>query len=29
MRELDDALNRLANILGAEILDSWVEVLAE
>jgi uncharacterized protein YlxP (DUF503 family) len=29
MRELDDALHRLANILGAEILDSWVEVLAE
>jgi hypothetical protein len=29
MRELDDALHGLANILGAEILDSWVEVLAE
>jgi uncharacterized protein YlxP (DUF503 family) len=29
MRELDDALHRLANILGAEIVDSWVEVLAE
>jgi len=29
MRELDDAVNRLANTLGAEILDSWVEVLAE
>jgi uncharacterized protein YlxP (DUF503 family) len=29
MHELDDALHRLANILGAEILDSWVEVLAE
>jgi uncharacterized protein YlxP (DUF503 family) len=29
MRELDDALHRLANIHGAEILDSWVEVLAE
>jgi uncharacterized protein YlxP (DUF503 family) len=29
MREVDDALNRLANTLGAEIVDSWVEVLAE
>jgi uncharacterized protein YlxP (DUF503 family) len=29
MRELDDAVHRMANILGAEILDSWVEVLAE
>jgi hypothetical protein len=29
MRELDDALHRLANILGAEIVDCWVEVLAE
>jgi hypothetical protein len=29
MRELDDAVNRLVNTLGAEILDSWVEVLAE
>jgi uncharacterized protein YlxP (DUF503 family) len=29
MRELDDAVHRLANTLGAEILDSWVEVLAE
>jgi uncharacterized protein YlxP (DUF503 family) len=29
MREVDDALHRLANQLGAEILDSWVEMLAE
>lgn len=29
MRELDDAVHRLANIHGAEIVDSWVEVLAE
>ncbi len=29
MREVDDALHRLCNGLGAEILDSWVEVLAE
>jgi hypothetical protein len=29
MREVDDAIHRLANIHGAEILDSWVEVLAE
>jgi uncharacterized protein YlxP (DUF503 family) len=29
LRELDDAVHRMANILGAEILDSWVEVLAE
>lgn len=29
MREVDDAVNRLVNTLGAEILDSWVEVLAE
>jgi uncharacterized protein len=27
MQELDDALNRLTNTLGAEILDSWVEIL--
>ncbi len=27
MRELDDALHRLTNTLGAEILDSFVEVL--
>ena len=27
MREVDDALNRLTNTLGAEILDSWVEIL--
>jgi uncharacterized protein YlxP (DUF503 family) len=29
MREVDDAIHRLANIHGADILDSWVEVLAE
>ncbi|MGA1984123.1 MAG: DUF503 domain-containing protein [Acidobacteriaceae bacterium] len=29
MRELDQALHRLANTLGAEIVDSWVEVLGE
>jgi hypothetical protein len=29
MREVDDALHRIANQLGAEILDSWVEMLAE
>lgn len=29
MREVDDAIHRLANIHGAEILDSWVEELAE
>jgi uncharacterized protein YlxP (DUF503 family) len=29
MQELDDALHRLANILGAEILDSFVEILTE
>ena len=29
MRELDDALHRLCNTLGAEILDSWVEMLGE
>jgi uncharacterized protein YlxP (DUF503 family) len=29
MRELDDALNRLCNTLGAEIADSWVEILGE
>jgi uncharacterized protein YlxP (DUF503 family) len=29
MREVDDAVHRLANNLGAEILDSWVEELAE
>jgi uncharacterized protein YlxP (DUF503 family) len=29
MQELDDALHRLANTLGAEILDSWVDILAE
>ncbi len=27
MQELDDALSRLCNTLGAEILDSWVEIL--
>jgi uncharacterized protein len=27
MQELDDALHRLANTLGAEILDSFVELL--
>ncbi len=29
MREIDDALNRLAASLGAEIVDSWVEMLGE
>ena len=29
MREVDDALNRLASGLGSEILDSWVEILNE
>ena len=29
MKELDDAVHRLTNTLGAEILDSWVEILAE
>ncbi len=29
MREVDDALNRLANTLGAEIVDSYVEILTE
>jgi len=29
MRELDDAIHRLTNTLGAEILDSYVEILAE
>ena len=29
MREIDDALNRLAATLGAEIVDSWVEMLGE
>ena len=29
MREVDDALHRIANQLGAEIVDSWVEMLAE
>jgi len=29
MREIDDALNRLAASLGAEILDSWVEMIGE
>ena len=27
MRELDDAIHRLTNTLGAEILDSFVEIL--
>jgi hypothetical protein len=27
MQELDDALHRLANTLGAEIVDSWVDFL--
>jgi uncharacterized protein YlxP (DUF503 family) len=27
MQQLDDALHRLANTLGAEILDSFVEIL--
>lgn len=29
MHELDDAIHRLTNTLGAEIVDSWVEILAE
>ena len=29
MKELDDAIHRLANQLGAEIVDSWVEILSE
>jgi hypothetical protein len=29
MREVDDAMHRLCNGLGAEILDSWVELLEE
>jgi uncharacterized protein YlxP (DUF503 family) len=29
MQEVDAALHRLATTLGAEILDSWVEILAE
>jgi uncharacterized protein YlxP (DUF503 family) len=29
MREIDDALHRLTNGLGAEIVDSYVEILAE
>jgi hypothetical protein len=29
MREVDDALSRLCTGLGAEIIDSWVEILAE
>jgi uncharacterized protein YlxP (DUF503 family) len=29
MREVDDALHRIANQLGAEILDSWVEMMGE
>lgn len=27
MKEVDDALHRLVNALGAEIADSWVELL--
>ena len=27
MKELDDAIHRLSNTLGAEILDSFVEIL--
>ena len=27
VQEVDDALHRLANTLGAEITDSWVEIL--
>ena len=27
MKELDDAINRLTNTLGAEIVDSFVEIL--
>jgi uncharacterized protein YlxP (DUF503 family) len=29
MREVDDALHRIANQLGAEILDNWVEMVGE
>jgi uncharacterized protein YlxP (DUF503 family) len=29
MKEVDDALHRLATTLGAEILDSWVDILDE
>lgn len=29
MRELDDALHRLVNTLGAEIVDAWVEIVDE
>jgi hypothetical protein len=29
MRELDDAIHRLTNTLGAEILDSYAEILPE
>jgi uncharacterized protein len=29
MQEVDDALHRLSNTLGAEIVDSYVEILAE
>jgi uncharacterized protein YlxP (DUF503 family) len=29
MREADDALHRIANTLGAEILDSYVDILSE
>lgn len=29
MQEVDDALHRLTNNLGAEIIDSYVEMLAE
>jgi hypothetical protein len=29
MQEVDDALHRLVNTLGAEILESWVEILDE
>jgi uncharacterized protein len=29
MREIDDALNRAAASLGAEIIDSWVEMIGE
>jgi hypothetical protein len=29
MREVDDALHRIANQLGAEILDSWVEMMGD
>ncbi|HWG18224.1 MAG TPA: DUF503 domain-containing protein [Acidobacteriaceae bacterium] len=29
MREIDDALYRLAASLGAEVVDSWVEMVGE